>query len=137
MSRPPVFGDFLGPAAEHITAAASLRSELPDSAQRGAVRQIGRLVATMSNYLADLAAAPGVAPGPERDAGAPNLAAQLALGRAAQSLRHPALGKADADTADVHPAVAHLAAAADHLAAGRDLLQTHFATVWCVVSGLA
>jgi hypothetical protein len=128
MTPAPVFGDFLGPAGEHITAAASFRSELPDSAQRGAVRQIGRLVATVSNYLTDLPAAPGVAPGPERDAGAPTVAARLALGRAADSLRHAALGKADADTADVHPAVAHLAAAADHLAAGRDLLQTHFAT---------
>jgi hypothetical protein len=42
MSRLPVFGDFLGPAGEHLTAAASFRGELPDGAQRGAVRQIGR-----------------------------------------------------------------------------------------------
>jgi hypothetical protein len=128
MSRPPVFGEFLGPAGEHITAAASFRSELPDGAQRGAVRQIARLVATVSHYLTDLPARPGLVPGPEPDAGAPNLAALLALGRAAHSLHHAALPKTDADTVDVNPAVAHLAAAADHLAAGRDLLQTHFAT---------
>jgi hypothetical protein len=81
----------------------------------------------VSHYLTDLPAAAGVAPGP-RDVGAPNLAALLALSRSAHSLRHPALGNADADTGDVHPAIAHLAAPADHLAAGRDLLQTHFTT---------
>jgi hypothetical protein len=35
---------------------------------------------------------------------------------------------ADAVTDDSHPAVQHLSAAAGFLAAGRDLLQTHFAT---------
>jgi hypothetical protein len=128
MTPAPVFGDFLVSAGEHITAAISFRSELPDSAQGGAARQIGRLVATVSNYLADLPAAPGLAPGPGRDAGPPNVAAQLALGRAAHSLRQATPGMAGTDSADIHPAIAHLSAAAECLAAGRDLLQTHFAT---------
>jgi hypothetical protein len=127
MTAPPVLGDFLGPAAEHIAAPAAFRSELPYDAQRGVIRQLDRLVATMGRLLADLPDDPGSWPGPERDAGTRITTAKLALGRAAQNLR-PAGAAAAADTsADrTHPAIGHLSAAADHLAAGRDLLNTHF-----------
>lgn len=50
----PVFGDFLGPAGEHIAAAVSFRGELPYAAQCQAVRQLDRLVATLARYLGDL-----------------------------------------------------------------------------------
>ena len=50
----PVFGEFLGPAGEHIAAAVSFRGELPYSAQRGVVRQLDRLVSTLARYLGDL-----------------------------------------------------------------------------------
>jgi hypothetical protein len=51
MSAPAVAGDFLGPAAEHIAAAVSFRSELPYDAQRVAIRHLDRLVATLGRYL--------------------------------------------------------------------------------------
>src|SRR5256884_3831914 len=53
---------------------------------------------------------------------------RIALRRGAQSLRHAMTTLTDAVIDDSHPAVQHLSAAAGFLAAGRDLLQTHFAT---------
>jgi hypothetical protein len=126
----PVLGEFLGPAGEHITAAVSFRGELDYRAQRGVVRQLDSLVATMARYLDDLplphALNPARALGRRADTRA--APARLALDRAARIL-HPAAAaaEADGDAGAAHPVVAHLAAAADHLAAGRDLLHTHFA----------
>jgi hypothetical protein len=54
MSAPPVAGDFLGPAGEHIAAAISFRSELPYDAQHAAIRHLDRLAGTLGRYLADL-----------------------------------------------------------------------------------
>jgi hypothetical protein len=126
MTVTPVFGEFLGPAGDHITAAVSFRGELPYDAQCGVVWQLDRLVATLARYLADPSDEPGLARGPERNAATRNAAARLALGRAGLSLHQAAAGMADADADRVHPVVDHLSAAADYLAAGRDLLQTHF-----------
>ena len=53
---------------------------------------------------------------------------RIALRRGAQSLRHAMTTLGDAVIDDNHPAVQDLSAAADFLAAGRDLLQTHLAT---------
>jgi len=127
MTIPPTFGDFLVPAGEHIAAAASFRSELPYTAQRGVIWQLDRLVATLGRYLADLCDDPGAPAGQERYAGTPVTSARLALGRAAHNLRPAAAAAADTGTGDTHPAAGHLSAAADHLAAGRDLLNSHFA----------
>jgi hypothetical protein len=126
----PVLSEFLGPADEHIAAAVSFRGELDYSAQRGVVRQLDRLVATLTRYLGDLPLpeALNLARAPGRRADTRATPARLALDRAAQIL-HPAAAaaEADGDGGPAHPVVAHLAAAADHLAAGRDLLRTHFA----------
>lgn len=54
MTSTPVFGEFLGSAGEHITAAVSFRGDLPYEAQCGVVRQLHRLVATLARYLTDL-----------------------------------------------------------------------------------
>jgi hypothetical protein len=128
MSTPPVFGEFLAPAGEHIAAAVSHHGYLPYEAQCGAVRQLDRLVATLSRYLADLPLPDGLHPSRalERDAAGRTAPAVLALDRAAQSLRPSAASTADSGDRAAHPAVGHLSAAADHLAAGRDLLHTHF-----------
>jgi hypothetical protein len=128
MSAPAVAGDFLGPAGKHIAAAVSFRSELPYTAQRGAIRQLDRLVATLGRYLADLCDDPGFSAGRERYAGTPVISARLALGRAAHNLHPAAAAAADTNAGGTHPAVTHLSAAADHLAAGRDLLNSHFTT---------
>jgi hypothetical protein len=128
MTSTPVFGEFLGPAGEHITAAVSFRGDLSYEAQCGVVRQIDRLVATLTRYLTDLPLPDGLHPSPalERDAAGRAAPAVLALGRAAQSLRPAAEGTAGSGEGAVHPPVGHLSAAADYLAAGRDLLHTHF-----------
>jgi hypothetical protein len=124
-----VLGEFLGPAGEHIAAAVCFRGELPYHAQCGVVRQVDRLLATLSRYLGDLPLPDPFYPArdPQRSAASRAAPARLALGRAARSLRPVIAGAADADTGDAHPVVGHLAAAAGYLAAGRDLLQTHFA----------
>jgi hypothetical protein len=126
MSTRAVAGDFLGPAGEHIATAVSFRSELAHDAQRVAIRHLDRLVATLGRYLADLCDDPGFPAGPERYAGTPVISARLALGRAAHNLRPAAAAAADTSAHNTRPAIGHLSAAADHLAAGRDLLNTHF-----------
>ncbi len=124
----PVLGEFLGPAGEHIAAAVSFRGELPYSAQCGVVRQLDRLVATLERYLGDLPLPDGLDPPrePQRHDRTRAAPAVLALDRAARSLHPAAAGAADARFGDAHPVVGHLSAAADHLAAGQDLLHTHF-----------
>ena len=121
----PVFGEFLGPAGEHIAAAASFRGELPYAAQCQAVRQLDIIVATLARYMGDLSLPDPFGPARESRSGARTRAApaRLALDRAARSLR-PGVGGTDTDQG--HPVVGHLSAAADYLAAGRDLLHTHF-----------
>ena len=127
MTVPPVAGDFLAAAGRHIAAAAEFHGELPNDVQRPAVYQISRMAATIARLLADLPDEFGPSPDPEREAGAPVVTARLALARAVHRLQPVAASASTAD-ADLHPAVAHLAAAADNLAACRDLLQTHFTT---------
>jgi hypothetical protein len=123
----PVFGEFLVPADAHLAAAVNFRGELGYSAQFGVVWQLDRLIVTLRRYLADLPVpnASDVGRGPQRDPGSQVTRARIALDRAGRSLR-PAAGPAEADTGGAHPVVGHLAAAASYLAAGRDLLQTHF-----------
>jgi hypothetical protein len=127
MTVPPVAGDFLAAADQHITAVAGFHGELPNDAQRSGVYQLSRMAMTVARFLADLPDEGGALPNPEREAGAPVIIARLALARAVHGLR-PVAEAASTAATDPHPAVAHLAAAADNLAACRDLLQTHFAT---------
>ena len=102
------FGDFLDPAARHIGAAVAFRGDLPSSVREDAVAELGRLVAAIARYLGDL-------PLPD----SPDPARPLWPSPQTQAL---------APTPGAHPVVRHLSAAADHLAAGRDLLQTHLTT---------
>src|SRR5713226_5179980 len=107
----PVFGEFLGPAGEHITAAVSIRDELPEAAKYGAIRQLDRLASTLARYLSDLDLPDEFDPAsecqPEPDARAA-LDARTALRRAASSLRRSAIAVQDAAADDAHPAVRHL-----------------------------
>ncbi len=127
----PVLGEFLGPAGAHITAAVSIHDELPDAAKYGAIRQLDRLASTLARYMSDpgLPDELGLAsnPPPEPDARTA-LEARIALRRAASGLRQSAMAVENADADNTHLTVRHLRAAADYLAAGRDLLQTHFAS---------
>jgi hypothetical protein len=123
----PVLGDFLRPARAHIDAAARYGADLPVPAKRGVIAELDLLVATMARYLDDVALPPDFTPastaGPEvRGA----LDARLAVRRAASSLRPAATAVRDAMTDTANPAVAHLSSGSGYLAAGRDLLQTHF-----------
>jgi hypothetical protein len=126
------FGDFLRPAGEHIAAAVSIRDELSAEATFGVIRQFARLLATLVYYLDDLPVPDefqaAMAAEPLSPEAQTVLDTRIALRRGAQSLRYAMNTLADAVIDDSHPAVQHLSAAADFLAAGRDLLQTHFVT---------
>ena len=50
----PVFGDFLTPAGEHITAAVAFRGELPDGTREDAIAELGRVVSALARYFGDL-----------------------------------------------------------------------------------
>ena len=127
----PVFGEFWRPAGEHITAAVSCPGEVPADARCAVIRELGRLAGTLARYVGDLVLPDEFDPAlsepliPEVQAAAD---ARLALRWAAGSLRPDAITTEGASTGDGHPVVSHLSAAADLLAAGRDLLQTHFAS---------
>jgi hypothetical protein len=124
-----VFGDFVRPAGEHIAAAVSIQQELTAEATFGVIGHFGRLLSTFVHYLDDLPvpdefeAAMGQALSPEAQT---VLDARIALRRGAQSLRHTMTALQTAVIDDAHPAAQHLSAAADFMAAGRDLLQTQF-----------
>jgi hypothetical protein len=126
------FGDFLRPAGEHIAAAVSIHDELPAGATFGVIRQFARLLSTLVHYLDDLPVPDefeaAMAAEPLSPEAQTVLDTRIALRRGAQSLRYAMNTLTDAVIDDSHPAVQHLSAAADFLAAGRDLLQTHFAT---------
>ena len=126
------FGDFLRPAGEHIAAAVSLHDELPAEGTFGAICQFGRLLSTLVHYLDDLPVpdefSAAMAAEPLSPEARVVLDTRIALRRGAQSLRYAMNTLADAVIDDSHPAVQHLSAAAGFLAAGRDVLQTHFAT---------
>jgi hypothetical protein len=126
------FGDFLRPAVEHIAAAVSIRDHLSAEATFGVIRQFGRLLSTLVHYLDDWPVPDEFEAAMAADPLSPEaqtvLDTRIALRRGAQSLRYAMTTLADAVIDDSHPAVQHLAAADGYLAAGRDLLQTHFAT---------
>lgn len=130
MMATPVFGEFTRPAAVHLTAAVAFPTSLPDESRDAVTSQLGRLITTLARYLEDL-------PLPDQFDPALNQAVKQeaqAAAEARQALRWAAESLLPAPTAapatreeDSHPAAGHLAAAADLLAAGRDLLHTHFA----------
>jgi hypothetical protein len=124
-----VLGDFLRPARAHITAAARSGGDLPLPARRAVITELDRLVTTMTRYLDDLAL-----PADFTRASTANaelraaLDSRRALRRAAASLHPAAAAVREAGADDAHPAAGYLSAANSYLAAGRDLLQTHFTT---------
>ena len=126
------FGDFLRPASEHIAAAVSIHDELPAEATFGAICQFGYLLSTLVHYLDDLPVpdefSAAMAAEPLSPEAQTVLDTRIALRRGAQNVRYAMKTLADAVIDDSHQAVQHLSAAAGFLAAGRDLLQTHFAT---------
>jgi hypothetical protein len=126
----PTFGEFIDPARGHIRAAVSFTGELDGDAKRGVIQQLHRTVATLARYLSDMPVpdefhpAAGQLEPPARAA----LHARIALRRAALSLRHATQAFAEPQRGLGHPAAVHLGRAAEYLSAGRDLLQTHFAS---------
>jgi len=123
----PLFGEFLAAASEQIDAAVSFPGELPGRARPAAIRQLGRLISALARYATDITLPdefdPAGPPPSAHERAAAN--ARLALLRAAEHAQLAAHGAASARADAGHPVVRHLSGAADHLAAGRDLLQTH------------
>jgi hypothetical protein len=129
---PPVFGDFLAQALGHVTAAVAIPDELPDAAKCGVIRELDRLVTTLARYLGDMPLPGEFHPRlPEDNAASGTRAAldaRIALRRSAQVLHSAAAQRSEIRADTTHPAPWHLARAADQLAAGRDLLHTHFSS---------
>jgi len=123
-----VLGDFLRPARAHIAAAARSGGDLPLPAKRAVIAGLDRLVATMSRYLNDLALPDDFTPASTDAELRAALDARLALRRAAASLHPAAAAVREAGADDAHPAAGYLSSANSYLAAGADLLQTHFTT---------
>ena len=128
----PVFGDFLAQAHGHVTAAVSIQEELPDEARSAVIRELDRLITILARYLGDLPLAGEFPQGPpgQDPAGGTRavLDARIALRRSAQVLHGAAGPLSERDADGAHPAAWHLARAASQLAAGRDLLHTHFSS---------
>src|ERR1035441_8956427 len=127
-----VFGDFLGRASDHITAAVSVQDELPGDVRGGAMCELSRLTSTMTSYLSDMLPPAEFAPAGPPLGLAPDMRAvlntRIALRRAAQNLRPGVAAVRGTSTDGTHPVIWHLSSATTHLVAGRDLLQTHFAS---------
>jgi hypothetical protein len=125
----PVLGDFLRPAGEHIAAAARYGGELPVPVKRAVITELDRLVARLARYLDDLALPADFTPESTTDpAIRAALDARIALHQASASLQPAAAAALEGRADNRHPAVQHLSSANSYLAAGRDLLQTHFTT---------
>ena len=126
----PLFGDFLTQAQGHVTAAVSVQEELPAEARSAVIRELDRLVTMLARYLGDIALAGDFPHSPQGEGPAGGtraaLDARIALRRSAQVLHGATGSMGDGDAVDAHPAAWHLARAAAQLAAGRDLLHTHF-----------
>jgi hypothetical protein len=129
MMMTPVFGEFLHRATRHITAATCSPADLPGETGDAVTRELSRLVTTLARYLGDLPLPdefdPALNPALKPEVRAASEARQALQWAAASLLPEPAVTAGTPD-ADDHPAVRHLSAAADLLAAGRDLLHTHF-----------
>jgi hypothetical protein len=125
----PVLGEFLRPAGQHIAAAARCRGDLPDPVKRGVIAELDRLVTRLGRYLDDLAPPADLTPASTADPVVrAALDARIALRYASASLQPAAIAAREGPAEDAHPAVRHLSSANGYLAAGRDLLQTHFTT---------
>jgi hypothetical protein len=130
MSAVPTFGDLAGQASSHLDMAAALTDrDLSDESIASAAWQAGHAVLTLSHYLADIAPYSHIEAITSSRLSAWMRAAvdtRQALQLAARHLSHaPADGWAPARN---DPLAAHIADAAASLAAGRDLLHTHFVT---------
>ena len=125
----PALGEFLHPAAGHLVAAVSAPDDVPDDARDTVTWELGRVVAALARYLRDLPLPdefdPALNPALKPAARAAAEARQALQWAAASLLPDPA-PPGGIRPGDPHPVAGHLAAAADLLAAGRDLLNTHF-----------
>ncbi len=125
-----VFGDFLAAAREHLEATVAAR-ENEVTWPSAIAQELSRLVAVMSRYCDDLAPCDQVEASGRDDLHPWERAAidaGAALRIAAGCLRRAAVEPVGGRVSETVPRRArHLEAAATELAAGRDLLHTHFA----------
>ena len=125
-----VFGDFLAAAREHLEATVAVR-ENEVTWPSAIAQELSRLVAVMSRYCDDLAPYDQVEASGRDDLHPWERAAidaGAALRIAAGCLRRAAVEPVGGLVSETAPRRArHLEAAATELAAGRDLLHTHFA----------
>jgi hypothetical protein len=126
------FGDLLAPARRYLDAATQASGRAQHSAAIIETAQVaGRLARTLSNYLGDNAPY-GMAEVITNGVLTPQMRAAVdareALQLAAESLQIAADDAPGSGTQPAGPLAASLSAAATGLAAGRDLMRTHFTT---------
>ena len=122
----PKLGDFLTIAGQRIAAAEGYRGRQRVAGRADVIGELDRLLTVMARYACDGSDPAGAAvtpPLPTRQE-LTIIGIRLTLLRAAESMHR--VGQTVAAPASTgHPAAADLHAAADALAAGRDLLRTH------------
>lgn len=117
---PATLGDFLHGSCQHIHAAVATSAHAPAEARAEAAGELCRLVVAFGRLFGELPVPLLLGPA-WSDLHADAVAdARRALQRATAGLRHES-----GTGCSAHPLTAHLSAAADHLNAGRDLLQSH------------
>jgi hypothetical protein len=127
----PVLGEFLDQARQHLTAALSQKEEPPGPWAPAAIGELNRITTTMTRYLTDSTATgrPGAGDGRPLPATVRATAGiDHALRHAATTLGPVAQDLQAGEAEPGHRVVGELSAAAASLAAGADLLQTHFTT---------
>src|ERR1035438_3859121 len=91
MTLTPVFGEFLGQANDHISAAVSIPGPLPDDVRGAVIRELDHLVTTLTGYLGDMLPPAEFAPATASQSLSPDMRAvlstRIALRRAAPGMR--------------------------------------------------
>jgi hypothetical protein len=123
----PLLGDFLVAASDHIDAATSDIPQLSADAARAMIKELDRLTAVMARTANAFVVDDGTDPARLDAPALTALDAQAALRHAAARMHTAAAVLGEGGDDDRHPAGARLTAAAAHLSAGHDLLQSHFA----------
>jgi hypothetical protein len=123
----PLLGDFLVVASDHIDAATSDIPQPSVDAGRAMIKELDRLTAVMARTANAFVVDDGTDPAHLDAPALTALDAQAALRHAAARMHTAVAVLGEGSDDDRHPAAARLAAAAAHLSAGHDLLQSHFA----------
>lgn len=121
---------FLAAAAGQIDLATGCPVPHDDAARAAAISQLDRLTGALARYATTVTTTsePDTSDASLTGIRQARAGTRMALQHAADSTRRAATATSTRHATTTYPAVRHLSSAADHLAAGCDLLKTHFTT---------